>query len=223
VIALFVAGYFAVGRAVDPARARELSTALDRKIPFVARTVWIYLAVFPASLFPLFVVRGRALFRRTIAAYAAVIVVSLAAFVLVPVTSVGLREDAARLDLHRFSTWAVATLYRIDPPVNLFPSLHLSIAALASLSAWKASRTFGAAGFAGVAAIAASICTVKQHFIADGAGGLALAGVAYAAILRAHPRAAGGQDAYGPRGAAAFVAFVALLAVGSYVGFRLSS
>jgi hypothetical protein len=91
------------------------------------------------------------LFRRTVLAYALTIAVSLVLFVAVPVTSIGLRVDPATLDVKRLSPWAVAALYRIDPPFNLFPSLHLSIAVLAAASASKARRVYGAAAFLGVA------------------------------------------------------------------------
>jgi membrane-associated phospholipid phosphatase len=175
--AFFTAGYFGVGLNVDPPRARSLGTAVDLRIPFIASSVWVYLSLFPTSLLPLFVVRCPRLFRRTIAAYVLAIAASLAVFAVFPVTSAGLRADPAALDATRFAPWAVALLYRLDPPYNLFPSLHLSIAILAALSAWKASRPLGTAAFAGVAPIGASICTVKQHFIVDGAGGVALAAI----------------------------------------------
>lgn len=222
VLVLFVAGYFGVGWSVDPSRARSLAVALDARIPFVAGSVWVYLWVFPASLLPLFVVRCPHLFRRAIASYGIAIAVSLAVFAAMPVTSAGLRRDRTTLDVARFSPWAVSVLYDLDPPVNLFPSLHLSVAALASLTAWKARRAYGAAALGGVVLIGASICTVKQHFVLDGLGGAVLAAVVYAFVLDPYRPQPGSDPAYGWRGPSAYAALLTVLYTGCYAWFRLA-
>ncbi|HEX4823278.1 MAG TPA: phosphatase PAP2 family protein [Candidatus Polarisedimenticolaceae bacterium] len=223
VIALFVTGYFAIGHAIAPESAHDLTSAWDRRIPFVDWTVWIYLWLFPASLLPLFVVRCPRLFRRTIVAYALVIAASLAVFAAYPVTSAHLRESAGPLDTSRLSPWAVATIYRLDPPVNLFPSLHLSIALLAALSAWIASRVYGAAIGAGVVLVAISILTVKQHVLADAAGALVVAGLAYVAVLRTYRPAPGVVPAYGWRGPAAYAGLTLAVYAGFVAAFLLRS
>jgi hypothetical protein len=221
-VALFVGGYFGLGWAVEPARARALATPLDSMIPFLPRTIFTYLLVFPVSLLPLFVVRSRRLFRRVILAYAIAIVVSLAIFVAWPVTSVGLRADSAALDPTRFTDWCVSVVYRLDPPVNLFPSLHLSIAALTAAAAWKARRLYGVAALAGLVAIAVSICTVKQHFVLDGLGGLALAAMIGAAVIRPfRPIPEEGPLTHSWKGPAAYLVFQALVYAGFYLAFRL--
>jgi hypothetical protein len=211
-----------VGWSVGASRARTLSTPLDARIPFIAGSIWIYLALFPAAFLPLFVVRCRYLFRRTIAAYLFAVAVSVAIFASLPVTSAGLRVDAASLDTKQFAPWAVSLLYRVDPPYNLFPSLHLSIALLAGLSAWKASRRVGAAVIAGTAFIAASICTVKQHFLLDAAGGVVVAAAAYALTLHAYEPDEGVDTAYGRRGLTAFSACALCAYAGLYTIFVVS-
>jgi hypothetical protein len=220
---LFVAGYFGVGSTIDPSRARELRTVLDGRIPFIAHSVWFYLGVFPASLLPLFVVRCPRLFRRAMLSYAIAIAASLLVFVAMPVTSIGLRTDVSSLDATRFSAWAVSTLYAIDPPFNLFPSLHLSIALLAASAAWKARRAYGAAALMSLAPVAASICTVKQHFVWDGIGGGALAAVVHAAVLRPYRPEPGIDPASSWRGPAAYGALLAAAYAGLYLGFRLTA
>lgn len=217
VAAFFVGGYFGVGLHASPAGARDLGTALDAAIPFVPWTVWVYLAVFPMAFLPLFVVRSRALFTRTMAAYAAVMAVSFVVFATYPVTSTGLRADAASLDSRVFSEWAVGVLYRLDPPYNLFPSLHLSVAGLAAFAAWEARRSYGVAAFAAAAAIGVSICTVKQHFVVDGIAGAALAALAWATMLRGHRPEPGEPATYGPRGVLGYLALLAAM----YAGFAL--
>ncbi|HEX6852012.1 MAG TPA: phosphatase PAP2 family protein [Candidatus Polarisedimenticolaceae bacterium] len=222
VAAFFVGGYFGVGLSAAPSAARELGTALDAAIPFVPWTVWIYLAVFPMAFLPLFVVRSRALFTRTMVAYAAVMAVSFVVFATYPVTSRGLRAGPAALDPSAFSEWAVGVLYRLDPPVNLFPSLHLSVAGLAAFAAWEARRVYGAFAFAAAAAIGVSICTVKQHFVVDGVAGAALAVAAWAAFLRGHRADPGEPGTYGAPGVLAYLALLAAMYAGFWVLFASS-
>ena len=65
------------------------------------------------------------------------------------------------------------------PPTSLFPSLHLSLATLAALIAWRARPLFGWCAAPMVVAVAMSITTMKQHFVVDGAGAVALATLAF--------------------------------------------
>ncbi len=199
-----------MGSAVDPARARELATPIDGAMPFVPWMIYIYLCVFPAALMPVFVVRSPRLFRRTVLAYAIAIIVSLVVFVLWPVTSLHLRADPAAFDRGRFTDWCLSLVYEIDPPVNLFPSLHLSIAALAAGALWKARRVYGAAAIVLVLAIGISISAVKQHFLVDGVGGLVLAAGIYAVVLRPFRPAPGEPPAGYPwQGPALYLVFQA--------------
>jgi membrane-associated phospholipid phosphatase len=175
------------------------------------------------ALLPLFLVRCPDLYRRTLVAYTLAIAASLVVFVVVPVTSTGLRIDPGTLDPRRFASWAVALVYRVDPPYNLFPSLHLSIALLAAGAAWKAKRAYGVAALAGGALIAVSICTVKQHFVLDAAGAAALSAGIYTLVLRPYTPRPAIDPAYGWRGPAAYAGVLAAAYLGLYAGFRLSS
>ena len=198
-------------------------TALDAQIPFIARSVWIYLLIFPLALLPLFVVRCQRLFRRTAVAYAIAITISLFCFTFFPVTSLALRADPAMLDLTRASDWAVVTLYSIDPPYNLFPSLHLSIAALAVFSAWKAAKLYGVAAFVALVFVSVSICTVKQHVVLDALGGVALGALVSFFVLRPYRPQAGANPAYSWRGPLLYVAFLMLVYTGFYLTWLSAS
>lgn len=222
-VTFFIAGYFSVGLSRDPVRASELVSSLDEHIPFIARSVWVYLWMFPSALIPLFVVRCRRLFRRTAFAYATAITVSFIFFAAFPTTSVRLRAAPAMLDVARPSDWVVSILYSFDPPYNLFPSLHLSIAVLAAFSAWKAAKPYGAAVFVGVGFVGLSICTVKQHFLLDSLGGLVIAGLVAALILRPYQPQAGVTPAYSWRGPAIYFIFLVLVYTGFYVTYLWAS
>ncbi len=220
-VIFFIAGYFGVGQSRNASGAGELQTYLDDQIPFIARSVWVYLLIFPAALLPLFVVRCRRLFRRTALAYAAVISVSLICFATVPITSARLRVEPAMLDLKQPSEWAVSVLYSLDPPYNLFPSLHVSIAVLAAFSAWKAARSYGIVAFSCLVFVIVSILTVKQHVVLDAVGGITLGALAGALILRPYRAQGTAGPAYSWRGPSIYLAFLVLVYTGFYFTYHV--
>jgi hypothetical protein len=177
-------GYYAVGLTTDVTRARSLETALDRQIPFLAWTIYLYAWVYTAMFYPVFVVRCPYLFRRVALAYVVVAAISMACWVAWPVTSAALRPDITALPTDVFHVWGLRLNYTLDPPTNLFPSLHLSVATLACLAAGTARREAGLLLVPVVAAIAVAICTVKQHFVADGVAGVALGIAVWLALVR---------------------------------------
>jgi len=218
-INFFVVGYFGVGLSRNSANAHILTTTLDDQIPFIAGSVWAYLWVLSCALLPMFVVRCSGLFRRTAIAYAIVIAVSLVFFTVFPVTSIQLRVPETRLDVSRFSDWAVSLLYSVDPPYNLFPSLHLSIATLAALSVWKARKSYGVAVFLSVAFAGASLSTLKQHCFIDILGGLVLGAFVGALILAPYKPWEHATRAYPWRVTAAYLVLVAVLYCSLYVAY----
>jgi len=209
-LALWFAGYFGTATFVDPTTARTLRTPLDDAIPFLPATIYVYAAVYTAMLLPAFTVRCRHLFRRVVAAYALVIGASIVFFNALPVTSLGLRADAAALAAlapGRFDVWGVRLCYALDPPLNLFPSMHLASVTLVALAAGTARRSYGVAGLVLTLAVAISICTVKQHYLADGIAGLALGVAAWALFVRGYPRPCEPGVAYGVAGPASYALF----------------
>ncbi len=211
-----------VARHIDPTTAARLATPADDAIPFEAWTVYLYSWVYTSMLYPAFVVRSRRLFLRVAAAYALVVSVSLVCFWVFPVTSLGFRPDAATLDLTAFANWGIRLTFFADPPTNLFPSLHMSVAVIAALSAWKARRIYGALASTFVVAISVSILTTKQHYIADGLAGWLLAAVVYALVLRPYDETAEPMEerAFSGLGVLAYVAFHLSVYGAMYLAFR---
>ena len=221
VTASFLLGYYSIGLSIDVSLARSLAMPIDDRIPFVAASIYVYAWTYTAMLFPLFVVRSPRLFDRTALAYCLVIAVALPFFAWFPVSAASLREPVAALDPSRFHDWGVLLNYHLDPPVNLFPSVHLAIVTVAAGAAWKARRLYGAVATAFVAAIAVSVCTVKQHFAVDALAGLALGLVAYALLLHPYrPQPGDGPVAFGWRGPALYLAFHGSVYAALYLVFR---
>ena len=222
VAGFFVTGYFGVGLSRTAPSSVELATRLDARIPFIANSVWVYLWIFPTALIPLFLVKCQRLFRRTALSYAVAIGVSLGFFILLPITSTRLRVAETALDLSHPSHWAVSVVYQLDPPYNLFPSLHLTIAILAAFSAWKAKRLYGIAVFLGMVLVGVSVCTVKQHYLLDVLGGIALAAATAALFLSPYRPAPSVSPAYRWTGPAIYIVFLVLAYAGFYVAYLIS-
>jgi hypothetical protein len=217
--------YFALGFAAVAAITRSLEvhtlrTRWDDAIPFLPWTIYLYTWVYTSAFYPVFVIRSPRLYWRMVAAYVVLVTVSLGCFLLFPVTSVGLRPPVAALDDQTFTGWGVRLTYFIDPPVNLFPSLHMGFAALAVLASRAASRTLGACAVPIAACIAVSICTTKQHFLADGAAAIGLAAAIWwfmARGLRVDPQE---SRSYGARGVLWYPVFQGFFYAAFYVAFR---
>jgi hypothetical protein len=215
-------GYYAIALTTDPRAARSLGTALDAAIPFVPVTVYLYSWVYTAMLYPLFTVRCIRLFRRVAMAYCLVIAISLVAFRLFPVTSIGFRPDPRLLQDDNFHEWGVRLNFFLDPPFNLFPSLHLSIATLVALTAWKVRPAYGAMATLMASGIALAVLTLKQHYLVDGVAGITLGAASYGVLV--HPlrvsNSRADRLAYGWGGPTGYLGFHILVILGLYVLYR---
>jgi hypothetical protein len=226
VTVLAFGGYYWVGLHTDPARAIELRTPLDGAIPFLPWSEHLYAWLYTAAFYPVFCVRDQGLFRRVGLAYLVLIASALAMFVALPVTSLALRGDVSHLDPRSFTNWGIRLNYFLDPPYNLFPSLHLAVAIIAALSAGTARAKWGWLALPLVVAVGAAICTTKQHFVLDGVAAVALALAVWATVLRPY-RARFPADAdlaYGWRAPVGYLAlhgvFYAIAAVLFLAGWK---
>lgn len=204
---VFVVGYFGIGRAVDGARAMELATPIDGWIPFRPGAVFVYASLLPGAFAPAFLIGCPRLFRRVAAAYLSVMLACFALFAILPVTSVGLRPPVP-VEPAGFTDWCIALLYGVDPPLNCFPSLHLAIGFLAAVGVATFHPRLALVAAAWFVAVVSSVLVVKQHFLLDAVGGIALAALAHRLWLRSYappPR----MPAAGISGALGFLSFVA--------------
>jgi membrane-associated phospholipid phosphatase len=79
----------------------------------------------------------------------------------------------------------IRTIYASDQPYNDFPSLHTSLSTIIAIHWWRFDRRLGIAAAIWTALIVASTVLVKQHYLADVAGGLVLATVTSWLVMRA--------------------------------------
>jgi len=160
------------------------ASAVDRLIPFIDWTIWIYASQF--TLLPLAVVQARDDADRSQGFYAMLAATALAAAVFVSWPT-QLERQGVPAGGATGLAWTV--LYLADTPNNCFPSLHVALAAIAGRLLWRRERRVVAVAWPVM--IAAATLTTKQHVAWDIAGGLVLAAVAWTLVpkLLRHERA----------------------------------
>jgi hypothetical protein len=165
-------GYFMAGVWLHPAPIFNPSSALDAAIPFAGLALWPYLFGIVWMGMPAVLLRSPALFRHTAHSYALLIAFSVLCFVLAPAAAPELRAQANAAGLDPLTAWALLHLHAIDPPRNLLPSLHVSLAALAACALTRHDARWRRPAALVLTAIVASVCLSKQHTVADAAAGL---------------------------------------------------
>jgi membrane-associated phospholipid phosphatase len=78
----------------------------------------------------------------------------------------------------------VRSIYAGDQPYNDFPSLHTSLSTIIAIHWWRVDRRIGVPAAIWTALIVMSTVLIKQHYLADVAGGLVLAGVTSWLVMR---------------------------------------
>jgi membrane-associated phospholipid phosphatase len=165
--------YFGIGHLHLDRSTEILRTRLDDAIPFWPWTAWCYLP-FYAGVFIMAVagIKRRALFNRAV--LAVLIVMSIGAL-----GHVFISAEYPRPVLHppysNISAAFLAAVQSIDPPGNVFPSLHVAHTTMLALILIKDRPRLGRVALAMATALALSTLTTKQHFLADVISGYALA------------------------------------------------
>ena len=178
--AFWAVGYSALGSS-HPASRLDPTTALDTLIPFAGWAVWAYLGGIAWIVLPAILIRSAPVFARTAAAFLIALILSFASFAFAPASATGLRAQASAAGLDTLTAMALRTLHALDPPTNLFPSLHVGLAVVATLALVDEHPRCRWGAVLLLAVIVASVCLAKQHTLLDVAGGLLTGLVAFAA------------------------------------------
>jgi membrane-associated phospholipid phosphatase len=165
--------YFGIGHLHLNRSTEILRTRLDDAIPFWPWTAWCYLP-FYAGVFIVAIIgfRRRALFNRAVLAVLVVMTIGAMGHIFIG-------AEYPRPVLHppyaSLSAAFMAAVQRIDPPGNVFPSLHVAHTTMLALILTKDRPRLGGVALAMATALALSTLTTKQHFLADVLSGYALA------------------------------------------------
>jgi membrane-associated phospholipid phosphatase len=158
---------------------------LDRLLPLVPAWALVYGALYGfLILLPILVIQQQELIRRTVWAYLAIWCSAYIVFLLYP--TIAPRPEVVPEE--GFAAWGLRILYDADPPYNCFPSLHVAHSFVSALASARVHRRLGQVAVVAAALVALSTLLTKQHYVADLAGGIALAVVAWLLFLRPYQR-----------------------------------
>lgn len=179
--------------AATAGRSFDLTTALDRAIPFLPWTWWIY---FPHYVFGLVVITvampdPRAAFRVFLAILLGQVLSTITYFI-VPST---FPRPLSPGDADPITAAAVTWFWGIDPPNNTFPSTHVANACMAALGAWYSRHPIRWYALVVAGGVFVTVHTAKQHYWVDAVGGVVVAMVCFRTAFRIWPMPA---DAPGP-------------------------
>ena len=180
--------YFGIGHLHLGRSTEILRTRLDDAIPFWPWTAWCYLPFYAG----VFIIAVAGIKRRVVfngAVQAVLIVMTLGAL-----GHIFIGAEYPRPVLHPpfagISAAFLAAVQSIDPPGNVFPSLHVAHTTMLALILIKDRPLLGRIALAMATALALSTLTTKQHFLADVVSGYALAFLGRWFALRKLPREA---------------------------------
>jgi len=174
--------YFAVGHARFARSTELLRTRLDDAIPFLPATAWLYLP-FYAAIFAIALAgfQTRAYFNRALLGFGLILAVGLLCHRFIPAVYPRPVLHPPYADVsYAFMAW----VQRIDPPGNVFPSLHVAHTWALALILHRENRRLGRLVLVMAALLALSTLTTKQHFVADVVSGLMLAAGTRLLVLR---------------------------------------
>ncbi len=159
--------YYALRLLLPYVEPKDLAISLDALIPFRPEWFLVYVLSFASWFITLFLLlrqRREHVYRNT-AAYLVTLLITATIFLLVPGTMT--RPEVTGKG---FFPWLARFIYSVDPPNNLFPSLHV----ICSYYCWRC--LFDTEGlplwyrrfnFVFLILVCCSIVLVKQHVVVD--------------------------------------------------------
>ncbi len=174
--------YFAVGYFERPRSTTMLELPLDRRLPFWVWTVWMYMP-FYAGIFVMAIsgLRRRALFHRALKGV--LIIMALGALGHLGIAAEYPRP-LVRPPYHGASETFLAWVQAVDPPGNVFPSLHVALTTALAVILRADRPRLGAVAFVMAVLLALSTLTTKQHFVLDVLAGWLIAWAVSRWVLR---------------------------------------
>jgi fatty acid desaturase/membrane-associated phospholipid phosphatase len=159
-------------------------SALDRALPFLPFTAWIYISLYVQVTLPLLFSRDAARLRQMIFGFAWISAVSHLLFLFWP-TAIPVFNSTA-------SSFPLRLVQAADTYGNALPSLHASLAIYCALcsAAVLTSQRLRASLWLWTILILASTLLTKRHQLIDVVAGVSLGAFTYWALFRERPREA---------------------------------
>ncbi|WP_375772521.1 phosphatase PAP2 family protein [Archangium gephyra] len=162
-------------------------TWVDRAVPFLPLTLWIYLSAYLLVFIAFALCRRPGSSARFIFAFFTVVGLATLVHWMWP-TVYPRAEFPVPPDASPFMHWMMARFRELDSPASCLPSLHVAAAFLSAFAVLGERDRHAPALLVWAALIWASTLTTKQHYMVDGLAGLLLA-VGVWALFYARPSA----------------------------------
>lgn len=174
----FMSGYLGCNTWLEynASHFHTLDLPLERLIPLMPAFIFGYLLIYVCLVLLYYLFDDYRRFKFTMGAFLWITTLHYAIFFLYPVRMV------YRPDLTGTPGWInqlTAWYFTLDYPNNCFPSLHVAYPFLGALALWNYKRGWAWAFAVMTLIIAASVVMVKQHYILDAAGAIAVTGIGY--------------------------------------------
>jgi len=160
----------------------DFSTPLDAAIPFLPWTYGVYVSFFALLLATAWLLEAREFLRML----AAVLVVNAVCYLGFFLFTAHYPRPPLESIPPGFWREQFRVMYASDSAGNTFPSIHVATTMLGALRLWP--RRGGALWMGWALLIAVSTLTVKQHFVVDVLGGMAVAWAVHAWLFRPRVR-----------------------------------
>ena len=171
---LFLKGFYLIIQYAFPTGTKIL-TILDNFIPFISFFVIFYVLYYPFLILPLILNHNnKHHFLKTLGA---MVLVCFCSFIIYSVFQTEMIRPT--LIIESIFDRLVSIIYAFDKPLNLFPSLHVSLTTVAFLSLQENHKKFAKYFFLIAVGIILSTVFIKQHYVLDVFAGLILAGISY--------------------------------------------
>ena len=161
-------------------------TFIDRAIPFLPWTAFIYLLIFPLIIVLPWFLNNDQMYRRAFMACAVLSIINLAAFIVFP-TKYGSRPDAFKLFGDSFWGNGYSLLHQLDSTTNCLPSFHVSTCVIMLLIFWRERPKIFTALLPTCVIIIFTTLSTKQHYFVDVLGGLIFGLTAYLIAFKKFP------------------------------------
>ena len=180
-----VVGLYYLTSHITSDRHLEFESSLDRAIPFIPETAWVYFPCYMLQfLLGVFGIRSRGAYYGAVRSILFSAAICLVIFLVAPSTMAWPPlplEDSVTRDL-------LVVVRTLDVPNNTFPSLHVALSFCVALGALRFRRWFGLGLLLMSCVISMSTITAKHHYVVDSPGGLAVAALAHWLAFRVRRR-----------------------------------
>lgn len=167
----FIAVFYVVPMHVHLVQPLQLApTAIDRAVPFLEWTIWIYVSYFALLFVPFVVCRDEARVVHLFYALALNSVLAGALFLVWP-TQLAVQQPSGG----GLTGLLWQALQAVDRPVNCVPSLHVANASVCAFALQREGTGWRYGAPLWFALIVLSTLTTKQHFFVDISAGVLLA------------------------------------------------